>query len=127
MHCSSSRESKTQSATGSWHEASTLAGTGMNTHDMQVKLNDCGPRAFKVYASSSADLLTAQEGMCDEIDPPLVEVVSQPPIQGQAEGELEWAISLEEEASEEETHTTSPETQSAESTEAYVGAKRSKA
>ena len=75
----SCRQSETGAANGSWHTISVLAGTGMNAHDLQLTVNDCGPRALKVYGSSSADLLTVKEGMCSEIDPPIVQIIPASP------------------------------------------------
>ncbi|OEH79467.1 hypothetical protein cyc_02935 [Cyclospora cayetanensis] len=81
-----------RSATGRWHSTAVNAGTGMQARNFRLHVNNSAPKALRVYGPRSGNWLTAEEGTCDQVDPPLVEVVpsteAEPEVVLEAEPEV---------------------------------------
>lgn len=63
---------------GSWHETFVDVGVGINHRDVMVVVSDCVPHSLRIYGSSSADLVTADEKTCQATEPQLVNLTSPP-------------------------------------------------
>lgn len=74
--CSLCRDAAT--GKGSWKENSVVVGSSLGGRDLSVNMSDCGPSSLRVYGSTSADLVTVKDGMCDAADPELISLTRPP-------------------------------------------------